>query len=96
MSDNSVPAILLLSKERIPFPLVPVPVYMNRFNTRFMVRITLTSFPALATITKLKTINISREPQLYYVLTLFSPVLFPYASFQWPNTSLSLSKLAPI
>lgn len=54
------------------------------------------SFPGLATIIKLRAINISREPQLCNILTLFSPVLFPYAPFHWPHTSLSLSKLTPI
>lgn len=52
--------------------------------------------PALATIIKLRAVNISREPQLCYVHTLFSSVLFPYASFNWPHTSLSLSKLIPL
>lgn len=96
MSDHSVPAILILTKEYIPFTLVPTPGYINWFNTCVMIRIMLTSFPALATIIKLRAVNISRHPQLHYVLTLFSPVLFPYASFHWPHTSLSLSKLTPI
>lgn len=96
MSDHSVPAILLLTKELIPFTLVPAPGYINWFNMCVMVRIMLTSFPHLATIIKLRAVNISREPQLCYALTLFSPVLLPYAPFHWPHTSLSLSKLTPI